>query len=201
MGRQSVPPARPALSVLVIGADGRHPSVPVTTTPGEVLVTHALTLPAALTTLAADSFDCVLVEVGSADPATIVDVLRAVRARAGDAALVVTHGDADGTPLDGLADLVVDPYAGPSEWPAVLQHAAENARLRIRLSELERSITHLSGIVDTVADAVFAIDIDGRITSWNKGAARLYGYPAAEVVGRDVAVLHPPGSHERRQLL
>jgi two-component system nitrate/nitrite sensor histidine kinase NarX len=37
--------------------------------------------------------------------------------------------------------------------------------------------------------------LDGIIVSWNAGAERLYGYPAAEIIGRSVSILLPP---ERR---
>jgi PAS domain S-box-containing protein len=42
--------------------------------------------------------------------------------------------------------------------------------------------------------AMFTLADDGVVTSWTAGAAELYGYTAAEVVGRDVAVLHPLSS-------
>ena len=36
------------------------------------------------------------------------------------------------------------------------------------------------------------MDTDGRLTSWNAGAERLYGWRSDEMVGRDVVALHPP---------
>ena len=38
-------------------------------------------------------------------------------------------------------------------------------------------------------DAIVSEDLDGVVTSWNRGAERLYGYTAEEIVGQPVAVL------------
>src|SRR5690349_13649625 len=40
--------------------------------------------------------------------------------------------------------------------------------------------------------AVFLIDPQGRVASWNLGAERLLGYTATEIVGRDAACLFTP---------
>src|SRR5439155_24272013 len=39
---------------------------------------------------------------------------------------------------------------------------------------------------------VIGVNLDGVVTSWNTGAERLYGYPAADIVGRPFATLVPP---------
>src|ERR1700746_650026 len=49
----------------------------------------------------------------------------------------------------------------------------------------------LASIVESCDDGIYSIDLDGIITSWNKGAAQLFGYTAAEAVGRAVAMLIP----------
>ena len=40
-------------------------------------------------------------------------------------------------------------------------------------------------------DGIYSMDLDGIVTSWNKGAERLFGYTAAEAVGRPVILLIP----------
>lgn len=51
--------------------------------------------------------------------------------------------------------------------------------------------------VDMVEDyAIFIVDVSGRIASWNAGAARIYGYSAAEIVGRYASVFHTAANVE-----
>ncbi len=68
------------------------------------------------------------------------------------------------------------------------------ALLRIRKAEL--ALHEQARILDQIHDAIIATDLEGRIIRWNKGAERLFGYPAAEVLGQSVALVYPPGEAE-----
>src|SRR5688572_26020315 len=46
--------------------------------------------------------------------------------------------------------------------------------------------------------AIFLLDREGRIVSWNRGAERLKGYAAAEIIGRHFSVFYPQEAIERR---
>ncbi len=48
-------------------------------------------------------------------------------------------------------------------------------------------LARLAAIVESSADAIVGLTLDGVATSWNPGAQRLYGYTAGEIVGRDMA--------------
>jgi len=56
----------------------------------------------------------------------------------------------------------------------------------------EEALVRLAAIVESSQDAIIGTDLTGRIMSWNKGAELMYGYPAAEVIGRRVSTLAPP---------
>ncbi|MGV8967236.1 MAG: PAS domain-containing protein [Cellulomonas sp.] len=49
----------------------------------------------------------------------------------------------------------------------------------------------LAAIVLSSQDAVIAKTVDGVVTSWNDGATELYGYRAAEMIGRDIEITIP----------
>jgi PAS domain S-box-containing protein len=50
---------------------------------------------------------------------------------------------------------------------------------------------YLASIVEFSDDAIIGKTLEGVITSWNAGAEKIYGYRAAEVVGRNVTMLAP----------
>lgn len=51
---------------------------------------------------------------------------------------------------------------------------------------------HLVSIVESSDDAIVSKDLNGVIASWNKGAERLFGYLAEEVIGKPILVIIPP---------
>jgi PAS domain S-box-containing protein len=56
----------------------------------------------------------------------------------------------------------------------------------------EAEIWRLASIVQMSSDAIVSVTPDRRVASWNAGAEKLYGYSAAEMLGRPVQVTLPP---------
>jgi len=73
--------------------------------------------------------------------------------------------------------------------------AALEKRVRVLTRELETSNARyqaLASLVEGAQDAIIGKDLDGVVTTWNKGAQELYGYTAKEMLGRNIDVLTPP---------
>ncbi len=51
----------------------------------------------------------------------------------------------------------------------------------------------LAALIESADDAIVSKTLDGIITSWNKGAQRIFGYTADEVIGKPVTILIPEG--------
>jgi two-component system, LuxR family, sensor kinase FixL len=86
-------------------------------------------------------------------------------------------------------------YRGQRYKEALAKALAEEAALR-------RSEAMVRGMFETVVDAVITIDQRGIVGSFNPAAERMFGYSAAEVVGRNVVMLMPtPYSRDHEDYL
>jgi len=56
----------------------------------------------------------------------------------------------------------------------------------------EDAALRLAAIIESSDDAIVGKDLDGIVTSWNGGAERIFGYVAAEIIGKSIMVLVPP---------
>jgi PAS domain S-box-containing protein len=58
--------------------------------------------------------------------------------------------------------------------------------------EAQLGLGQLASVVETSEDAIITKDLNGIITSWNKGAQRIFGYEADEMIGKPISLLIPP---------
>jgi PAS domain S-box-containing protein len=82
-----------------------------------------------------------------------------------------------------------------TEEGLLVSSAIRDISERVQLNEAR---SRLSTIVDSSEDAIIGKTIEGKITSWNKGAEKVFGWSAAEVIGKSIALLLPPG-HEAEE--
>jgi PAS domain S-box-containing protein len=104
------------------------------------------------------------------------------------------------TPLIIIGHWVSIPESTP-EWQSWMNRGISISSVWVtavfvwRVRVLEQKLRWLASVVEYGDDAIISKNLDGIITSWNKGAERIFCYPAEEVIGKSVTILVPP---ERR---
>jgi len=76
--------------------------------------------------------------------------------------------------------------------PAAVQRELGAAQERCDRRKAEEAMARMAAIVESCEDAVIGKTLDGIVTNWNAGAEHLFGYTAAEMLGRSSSVLLPP---------
>jgi PAS domain S-box-containing protein len=66
--------------------------------------------------------------------------------------------------------------------------------LLANLQESEQRLRSIAAIVESSDDAIVSKNLDGVVTSWNKGAERVFGYSAEEAIGQPITIVIP---HDR----
>jgi PAS domain S-box-containing protein len=65
--------------------------------------------------------------------------------------------------------------------------------------ELRRSEQCFRLLVETIRDyAIFMLDQEGHVVTWNAGAERIKGYRADEIIGQHFSIFYPEGARQRR---
>src|SRR5947208_14295102 len=105
--------------------------------------------------------------------------------------------------IDTLSDLaaalgrgeIKEIPASPIDEVNEVARALGNAAVeRKRAAEIH---SHLAAIVESSDDAIIGTTLDGVITSWNKGAEKLFGYSAEEMRGHSFMIIVPPDQIEK----
>lgn len=76
-------------------------------------------------------------------------------------------------------------------WLAIKYKKNYEAEILKKTEELEKTRDFLSTIISDSAEAIIGIDLDGKVTSWNKAAEQIYGYSEEEMLGSGFEKLLP----------
>lgn len=103
----------------------------------------------------------------------------------------IPDGDGDGL---GTARVTLAPVRDSNAVPLyVFAQVQDITGQRRAEDELRRSEERFRLLVTSVQEyAIYMLDPEGRVRSWNAGARRIKGYPAREIIGQHFRVFYPP---------
>ncbi len=86
-------------------------------------------------------------------------------------------------------------FSGAKEllyFVGIAEDITDRVRVEDERQQAEQKIREQAALLDVTTDAIFVQDLSRKISFWNPGAERLYGYQSAEALGKDATVLlHP----------
>jgi PAS domain S-box-containing protein len=77
----------------------------------------------------------------------------------------------------------------------------ERKAIEAALRQSENQLRWLASIVESSDDAIVSKNLDGIITSWNKGAERVFGYSAEEAIGQPITIVIPQDRQDEERTI
>jgi PAS domain S-box-containing protein len=137
---------------------------------------------------------------------TGLELAKMIRARKKTANVPIiflsAYYDDDQQIIEGYQTGAVDYVAKPVNAAILRSKVGIFAQLYRKQRNLQDANRTLAAVVESSDDAIVSKDLNGIIATFNRGAERLFGYKAEEVVGRPVTILIPPDrQHEEPDIL
>ncbi len=154
--------------------------------------------PAELATALERPADIVLADSGR-PPSRGLSALALAREKAPDVAFIFFSGTSDPAEVNdalvaGATDFV--PKTHPAKLVLTIRRVVREARTQRDLANVRQELLHHAELLDLANDAIVISDAAGKISYWNRGAERLYGWSREEATDQEVHTLlktGPPG--------
>jgi PAS domain S-box-containing protein len=149
---------------------------------------HVDRLAPALERLGQAGVDVVLLDLGLPDSNGLDTFEQTHRGAPGKPIIVVSGLDSEQVAVEavraGAQDYLVKGRIEGQLLARIIRYAIERQHIRAELTSSQR---RMQAIVDTALDGVITMDAAGLITGWNPQAETMFGWPAADVLGRPIA--------------
>ena len=84
---------------------------------------------------------------------------------------------------------------------ALASHTATALELTHLIAEVNRTKKYLANLVDSSPDAIMSTDKEGMFTLFSKGAEKLFGYSAQEIIGKSTSDYYQGGTEETKKIM
>ncbi len=153
----------------------------------------AETLEEGMNLLNVDSYDVILLDLGLPDSDGINTFLNVQRESSGTPIIILTGLNDGNIGINAVQRGAQDYLIKGNVDTDLLERSIKYSIERQKLAE---RIQMIANVVEFTEDAVITKSLDGMISSWNTGAEQIYGYTAAEVIGKHISILSPPQLHD-----
>jgi PAS domain S-box-containing protein len=190
-----MPPGRAPVNILIVDDDPRNLTLleAILDDPGYRLV-RAESAEQALGALLAEAFALLIIDIRMPEMSGL-ELAQLIKARKNTTNVPIifltAYLDDDQQIIEGYERGAVDYVAKPLNPTILRSKVGIFAQLHRRQRNLEEVNRFLAAVVEFSDDAIVSKDLNGIIATFNRGAERLFGYRAEEVVGKSVTILIP----------
>jgi PAS domain S-box-containing protein len=135
------------------------------------------------------TFEAWIERIHPGDRTSVLETIGTAMTAGGDFSVLNRSIGPDGTVrwLSGAGRMFLGEHGEPARGVGISQDVT--ARM-----QADETRARLAAIVDSTDDAIYSTTPDDTILTWNAGAERLYGYAAAEAIGRNRSIIVPAGA-------